>query len=156
MKKNRQECKLLLVNGAFSLKNKYVDPVLVVFAACWHQPIFPQKTKSKRSTTLKAIFKYRELVESQLFWALRRSLSIVRYNVIEANIFTFPTHTLQVELVYWPTSLKVLIFVSTKWQTSRQTEQSLYPFCACAHGVTNKHLDKQSNHSTPFALARTG
>ena len=40
MKKNRQECKLLLANGAFSLKNKYVDPVLFVFAACWHKPIF--------------------------------------------------------------------------------------------------------------------
>ena len=42
---------------------------------------------------------------------------------IEANIVSFPIHTLQVELIiYWPTSLKVFIlYPQTNKQTNKQT-----------------------------------
>ena len=58
------------------------------------------------------------------------SLCIVRY--VEVNIFTFPTHTLQVELICWLTLLNVLHF--------------------CVHKQADKERNKRSKDHTPLAL----
>ena len=66
----------------------------------------------------------------------------------ESIIFTYPTYVSQTELLPWPTSLPVLIFVAwTDRQTDRQTDKATffakrlpYPLRACAHGVTKRHI----------------
>ena len=98
------------------------------------------------------------------FLALRRTLSLVRY--VEATIFSFLPLTWQVQIAYFPTSLKVLIFVypdkqSHKLTNPRMDRQSDYSTpCAQAHGVTNRQTDKstdrQNDYSTPCCARAHG
>ena len=82
MKNNRQVRKLLLANGAFSLKNKYVDPVFFCICRMLAPANFSHGLDHcncpdldahcncgnnrfrKRSTTLKTVLKY---IKSRLF-----------------------------------------------------------------------------------------
>ena len=127
---------LLSIIFHYAFTNSYRNNVLYNFNVsgrkqAWHTlawgtpSIMEARTKSKVFKT--AVFSSTKIV-------LRFKLYTCR-----SRYFSFLTCMLQFKSFYHSSFCNLLKFFMTDKQTHWQTDQSLYPSCACAHGVIITH-----------------